>query len=219
MRLNVLDNTQRSHGLNVTDPGVIDAMLNDAYSEICEKCRLTEKSITITFPTAGSDYSLITDLAVTDLVHIRTLYSTILGPLPELSPEQLLDGRRSALAANGYAQAYALLGTDTLMMLPAQSAGATAILLYGVAPPIMGPTDSPSLIPSGLHHALELIATARAIRTKDWRAGARIRREADEAIKEIRAYMNRRSGVGGQHLRGGSQLRFVRSSPSQDDGR
>ncbi len=216
---NVLDNTQRPHGLGVTDPQVVGSMINDAIAKICEKCGTTEKSITITFATSKDDYSIATDLVVADLMHIRTLYTPLLGDVPQLSPEQILELRRSATTAQGYTTAYALLGLDTFMVYPTQTAGATASLLYGFTPALLvGDAEITPYVPTAYHYVVEMLATARAARTKDWAAAGQMQLEADHHVGQVLAYMDRRSGGTPQRIRQGPRRSFRRSVPSQDWG-
>lgn len=190
---------------------VVKQHLTNAYQELCLRTRLLHTSATVTLATAGPDYSLANDFALTDLATLRRVAYTGVASYgtQSLSPiglEAMLDRRSIAGQTPAWTQSYYLDGDDTLMLDPTPSIGETVTLYYVARPdPLDLDQDEPLGVPAEFHQVIVDGAIARAAKTPIVRQ--EYRAVFEQGLTRVRVWTVGRGGDEAPRARFGSRRR------------
>lgn len=164
-----LDGSKRDGLSNRTE---IKSLVNQVYLELHAMLKLKMTSITKTLTVNVADYSIATDLLITDMQDLRhitivdsqTAQNYLLIPVP---PDYILLLRQTQSTAGGNMNYVALDGLDKLMFYPAPTSTTTQATIVYVARPavLVSDSDVPADIPVEFHDVIALGAIARSVRT------------------------------------------------------
>lgn len=150
--------------------------------EAVEYAGSTSESDSTTLAAASDDYSIGTDLTISDCLRIRSVSCTgggLTHRLKVVSPNQIIEWRE-ATPSGGPAQYFALEGLDKIMLYPRPSVGDVLTVRYVELPPTLvesGPTagqeSTPTKVPARWHQRVLLNGLVykclqRDQRSEDW---------------------------------------------------
>lgn len=172
LRGRVLDYTHRPKNQDDTEVG---ALVNDAYIHIVSQLGCNPRTSSSLVLTAGDgDYSIVSDLGVSDFSTLRTLTytaangATSLSTLAPATVDEVLSQRGWNPSATSPATMYALAGFDTLMLQPLPAAGDRVTITYDAVPSLMvNDGDTPTKLPQEWHHLIVQRAAATAFEVVD----------------------------------------------------
>lgn len=174
------------------------ALVNDAYIHIVSWLRCNPvTSAALPMVAADGDYSLVTDLGLTDFSTLRVARytaangATTLNTLSPSTPDEVTALRSANPSATTPATTYAMSGWDTIMLHPLPAAGDTLTLVYNAVPTVMSAdADTPTRLPVEWHHLIVQRAAATAFEVVDDQR-ALIHQNAFEAeLKRARLWFN-----------------------------
>lgn len=168
----VLDYTHRPKNQDATE---CKALVNDAYIHVVSQLRCYQKtSAALALNATTADYSIVSDLGVTDFSTLRVVKytassgSTTLNTLAPTTPDEVVAMRQINPSATSPAVTYAMAGWDTIMFQPVPAAGDTLTIIYGAVPAQMvSDSDTPSRLPQEWHHLIVQRAAAVAFEVVD----------------------------------------------------
>lgn len=168
----VMDYTHRPKNQDKTE---VQALVNDAYIHVVSQLKCYQKNTGALALTANDgDYSIVTDLSVSDFSTLRVVQytaasgATTLNTLAPTTPDEITAQRQINPSATSPAVTYAIAGWDTLMLQPLPAAGDTITLIYGAVPVVMSSdSDTPTRLPQEWHHLIVQRAAATAFEVVD----------------------------------------------------
>ncbi len=168
----VLDYTHRPKNQDATE---CKALVNDAYIHVVSQLRCYQKTSAALALTANTgDYSIVSDLAVTDFSTLRIVKytassgATTLNTLAPCAPDEIVAMRQINPSATSPAVTYAIAGWDTIMLHPLPTTGDTLTIMYGAVPASMSAdSDTPTRLPQEWHHLIVQRAAAVAFEVVD----------------------------------------------------
>lgn len=204
-----------------SDRASVKRVINDAYLDVALELDLTQTSKTVTITSAKSDYSIVDDLGITDLVSIDSITGPASGSTPNVPmeatyPSRLLSMRvTSTTVLSDAPWMYALYGVDTLMVYPAGDA--TLTIYYTAAPlTLYDDADEPKLLPRNFHRVIEEraveFAASRWARNTQLAADAHARYMA--GLGEARVWLAERDGVTPKEVATLSTIHRARRRPA-----
>lgn len=186
-----------------TDRASVRRVINDAYLDVALVLDLTQTSQSVSFIAGRSDYSISSDLGITNLISI----SSIIGPasadlafveMEATYPSRLLELRSTSTISNDAPWMYALYGIDTLMVYPGPTSAAQATIYYTSEPDaLFDDSDTPVLLPRNFHRVIEDRAIELAARR--WGRNTQLAADAhasyEAGLGEARSWLSERDGV------------------------
>jgi hypothetical protein len=168
----VLDYTHRPKNQDNTE---VKALVNDAYIHVTSQLRSNiVTSAALPLVAADGNYSIVSDLGISDFSTLRTVSytaangATSLSTLAPATPDEVLAQRGWNPSATSPAVMYAIAGFDTLMLQPLPAAGDTITITYAAVPAVMvADADTPDRIPQEWHHLIVQRAAAVAFEVVD----------------------------------------------------
>lgn len=168
----VLDYTHRPKNQDAPE---IRALVNDAYTHVVSQLGCNIKTSSPLVLTAGDgDYSISSDLGVSDFSTLRTISytaangTTSYATVAPSTPDEILAYRGWNPSATSPSVMFALAGWDTLMLQPLPAAGDTITITYSAVPtPMVSDSDTPSRLPQEWHHLIVQRAAATAFEVVD----------------------------------------------------
>lgn len=186
------------HGQKNVDDWVseMEALINEAYIHVVAQLRCYQKSSGALALTANDgDYSIVTDLGVTDFSTLRVLQytassgSTTLNTLAPTTPDEIVAQRQINPSATSPAVTYAIAGWDTLMLQPLPATGDTITIIYGAVPAQMTlDADTPSRLPQEWHHLISTRSAAMAMEFFDDQRALTLHQAFDAELKKARLW-------------------------------
>lgn len=189
----VLDYTHRPKNQDSTE---CQALVNDAYIHVVSQLRCYQKNSGALALTANDgDYSIVTDLGVSDFSTLRVLQytassgSTTLNTLAPTTPDEIIAQRQINPSATSPAVTYAIAGFDGLMLQPLPATGDTITIIYGAVPAAMvADSDTPSRLPQEWHHLIVQRAAATAFEVVDDQRALAHQNAFDAELKKARLW-------------------------------
>jgi hypothetical protein len=198
----VLDYTHRPKNQDTTE---VKALVNDAYIYTTSQLRCYQKtSAAITLTANDGDYSIVTDLSITDFSALRVVKytaangSSTLNTLAPTTPDEIIALRAANPSAVTPATAYAIQGWDGLMLHPLPSTGDTITIIYTAVPAVMTlDADTPTRIPQEWHHLIVQRAAAVAFETVDDQRAIRHQQQYEHELALAHKWFNQHAGSRG----------------------
>ena len=189
----VLDYTHRPKNQDTTEA---KALVNDAYFHVVSQLKCNPViSAPVTLTAADGDYSITTDLGVTDFSSLRSLTftaangSTTLSTLAPSSVDEVRALRGWNPSATSPSTTYAIDGWDTLMLQPLPALGDTLTLVYDAIPAAMvADSDTPTELPIIWHHLIVQRAAATAFEVVDDQRAIAHQRQYEHELGEARKW-------------------------------
>ena len=198
----VLDYTHRPKNQDATEA---KALVNDAYVYVTSQLRCNQfKTTALTLTAADGDYSIVTDLGITDFVGLRVVKytaasgATTLNTLAPTTTDEIEALRAANPSATSPATTYAMRGWETILLHPLPATGDTLTLTYTARPALMVlDTDTPSVIPQEWHHLIVQRAAAVAFETVDDQRAIRHQQQYEHELALAHKWFNQNVGSRG----------------------
>jgi len=191
----VLDYTHRPKNQDATET---KALVNDAYIHVVSLLHCYQKTSAPLAMTAGvGDYSLVTDLALSDFSTLRVVkYTSATGAstlrtLSPSTPDEVTALRVANPSAATPATTYAMSGWDGIMLQPLPALGDTLTIIYGAVPAVMSAdSDTPTRLPQEWHHLIVQRAAAVAFEVVDDQRAILHQRQFQVELKQAHKWFN-----------------------------
>jgi len=198
----VLDYTHRPKNQDTTE---VKALVNEAYIHVTSQLRCYQKtSAALTLTANDGDYSIVTDLAISDFSALRVLKYTAangastLNTIAPTTPDEIIALRAANPSATTPATAYAIQGWDGLMLHPLPATGDTITIIYTAVPTAMsGDSDTPTRIPQEWHHLIVTRAAAVAMEVMDDQRAAALQNRYEHELALAHLWFNQHAGSRG----------------------
>lgn len=196
----IMDATLRGGALTGGNRDQVKEDLNAAIHWVDAILRPVTKTATVAVTANQQDFSILTDLGISDLNGIRDIvYNAVnsaqIWPLEATTPEYIRELRRT-FQVTTYINLYSIEGIDTLMLYPAsQNTGDTLTIYYTQRQPdLASETDVPSGIPVDFHEVYEVATIMRSMRQSSPEYAAQYRQAFNEICGEYRKWRSKRTG-------------------------
>lgn len=210
----VLDYTHRPKNQDATEA---KALVNEAYIFVTSQLLCYQKTTAALALTANDgDYSIVTDLAVTDFSRLRVVKytaangSNTLNTIAPITPDEILALRAANPSATSPATAYAIQGWDGLMLHPLPATGDTITLVYSAVPAAMTlDADTPTRIPQEWHHLIVTRAAAVAMEVMDDQRAAALQQAYERELALAHKWFNSKGSRGFAPASANDNIRIV----------
>lgn len=198
----VLDYTHRPKNQDDTEA---KALVNDAYIHVVSQLRCYQKtSAPLVLTAALGNYSIVTDLGITDFSTLRVVNytaangATTLNTLAPSTPDEVTALRSSNPSATTPATTYAIQGWDGLMLHPLPATGDRITIQYGAVPVVMSANgDTPTRLPQEWHHLIVQRAAAVAFEVVDDQRAIAHQRQYEHELGLARLWFNQHASSRG----------------------
>lgn len=191
----VLDYTHRPKN---QDNAEAKALVNDAYIHVVSQLRCYQKNTgPLALTAADGDYSIVSDLAVSDFSTLQVVKYTAangsltLGTVAPTTPDEIISLRQLNPSAASPAVAYAIQGWETIMLHPLPATGDTLTLIYGAVPALLSAdADTPLVLPQEWHHLIVQRAAAVAFEVVDDQRAIRHQQQYEHELALAHKWFN-----------------------------